>query len=321
MPGKIFISHDHRDKNLAVALAEAFSSAMEVEAKDNCFVSSRPDWGVPLGEQVVPSVERAIASSSVMVVLLTRNSVTRPWIYFEAGLCRASGKKTIVLRFPGYEMDLVPEFFRTLHHIDLSVLDNDIIGSFFDQIAKEVNNSGALKVMRRAFVTEFPKVFSGFKNKRQVCNVCFRRCNGVLEVLLIRNRINNSMEPGNKWHFPKEDSEGGSGQSDQAIARLVALYEANIESKVLGSIGDYKHWKTGELGPFHITAFFSEWVADDFINYPQSIGRNPGWYSEDVALEKVCENRPNEQVAQFYRILELAFRKYEDYKNGVLGSI
>ena len=78
---RIFISHIHEDKKLAVSIKEILEEAfINVEV----FVSS-DDEDMTERQKWFDSVEKALEEAEVMIVMCSENSVTRSWINFEAG--------------------------------------------------------------------------------------------------------------------------------------------------------------------------------------------------------------------------------------------
>lgn len=79
---KIFISHIHEDKDLAIKfknwIEESFLGQVEV------FASSYPN-DIKLGNKWLEEIEKNIFDSNILLVLANEISLTRLWIYFEAG--------------------------------------------------------------------------------------------------------------------------------------------------------------------------------------------------------------------------------------------
>ncbi len=100
----IFISHAAADRAAAQRLAAAIeASAPGVKA----FVASRAgdiradaDW--------LPEVQKALKEAGAFLVLLTRNSVSRPWVNFELGAAWFSKKPCLLVRAGGLKEAEVP---------------------------------------------------------------------------------------------------------------------------------------------------------------------------------------------------------------------
>lgn len=80
-PARVFISHVHEDADFAEAIAAWIEPNLLQGVK--CFNSS--SRGIPLGSQWLNEVSAALAGSAVMLVLVSHASLSRRWIYFEAG--------------------------------------------------------------------------------------------------------------------------------------------------------------------------------------------------------------------------------------------
>lgn len=87
-PPLVFISHDSRD----LALAEAFSGLLAtVSARTiRCFRSTDNSGGegIPYGREWHASLMDNLERASDVVCLLTRRSVTKPWVMYEVGAAR-----------------------------------------------------------------------------------------------------------------------------------------------------------------------------------------------------------------------------------------
>jgi hypothetical protein len=82
----IFISHDSRDH----ALAEAFSTLLHNVSMGvlKSFRSSdtKGTQGIEFGSEWFPTIKEKLLASSDVVCLLTKHSLDRPWILYEAGV-------------------------------------------------------------------------------------------------------------------------------------------------------------------------------------------------------------------------------------------
>src|SRR5437868_2039055 len=84
--GGVFISHVHEDKSLADAFAlllrDATSGALETYSSS----TTTGDGGIRYGTEWFQWIKDSISAADHVVALLTRSSLDRPWILFEAGL-------------------------------------------------------------------------------------------------------------------------------------------------------------------------------------------------------------------------------------------
>ena len=84
----VFISHDSRDAELA----ECFSALLRRISAGllKCFRSSdhKASEGIEYGAEWYPEIMKQLKGASDVVCLLTKRSVGRPWILYEAGVAR-----------------------------------------------------------------------------------------------------------------------------------------------------------------------------------------------------------------------------------------
>jgi hypothetical protein len=90
----VFISHVHEDSNLAKQIADqirqAFLNAVEV------FVASDGS-SIKGGDKWMQKIEDGLRLAQIVLVLVTRNSVGRKWVYFETGGAFFLGARVIPL--------------------------------------------------------------------------------------------------------------------------------------------------------------------------------------------------------------------------------
>jgi hypothetical protein len=81
----VFISHDARDCKLAKLFCKLVEGASQELIRTFC--SSR-DGDLKCGQEWYNGIMNNIGKSNAIVCLLTKNSVRKPWILFEAGLSK-----------------------------------------------------------------------------------------------------------------------------------------------------------------------------------------------------------------------------------------
>jgi len=89
----VFISHDARDAALAVAFARLIASVSAGILKTFHSSDRRPQQGFEFGVDWYPELMTRLSSACDVVCLLTKRSLERPWILYEAGV--AKGKHDI----------------------------------------------------------------------------------------------------------------------------------------------------------------------------------------------------------------------------------
>lgn len=114
-PTRVFISHAASDKPLALAIRELILQHLP-EAK--VFVASRAGH-ITTGEAWFSGITSELRSAEAHVVLLTRDSVNRPWINFETGAAWFSRRPLLTLTHRIAKGD-VPEPLRLLQLSSIS---------------------------------------------------------------------------------------------------------------------------------------------------------------------------------------------------------
>lgn len=84
----VFISHDTRDAELAEAFSKLLSSVSAGVLKSFRSSDKRGNQGIAYGVEWYPEIMKKLDDASDVVALLTKHSVDRPWILFEAGVAK-----------------------------------------------------------------------------------------------------------------------------------------------------------------------------------------------------------------------------------------
>lgn len=70
------------------------------------------------GERWDDKLQQALRESSIIVVILSENSVENPWIFFELGAAIADKKRIIPVLVGNVESKRIPSFLRRLQFIN-----------------------------------------------------------------------------------------------------------------------------------------------------------------------------------------------------------
>ncbi|HVX00658.1 MAG TPA: toll/interleukin-1 receptor domain-containing protein, partial [Candidatus Babeliaceae bacterium] len=92
----IFISHDTRDAELAEEFSKLLKSASSGALKSFRSSDKKGTQGIEYGEEWYPTIMDKIDEASDVVCLLTRNSIDRPWILYEAGVAKGKLDKKVI---------------------------------------------------------------------------------------------------------------------------------------------------------------------------------------------------------------------------------
>ena len=84
----VFISHDTRDAKLAEAFSALLKSVSAGVLKSFRTSDRKGNQGIEYGVEWYPEIIKNIQNASDVVCLLTKRSVNRPWILFEAGMAK-----------------------------------------------------------------------------------------------------------------------------------------------------------------------------------------------------------------------------------------
>ncbi|GAC1457123.1 MAG: hypothetical protein PVSMB1_06850 [Gemmatimonadaceae bacterium] len=93
---KVFISFDHGDR----AVAETMKSLIEHELKldKDVFMVTDPNQ-LRAGDDWLTVVKDGLSSAEVVLLMLSRRSIKKPWVNFEAGAGWLAGKRVIPVCF------------------------------------------------------------------------------------------------------------------------------------------------------------------------------------------------------------------------------
>ena len=100
----IFISHAAANSNIAEALAECLAAA---DSTIDTFVASRPG-DIRADENWIQEIEGTLREADAYIVLLTPESVLRPWVNFEFGAAWLSDKPFVCARIASLSFDEIP---------------------------------------------------------------------------------------------------------------------------------------------------------------------------------------------------------------------
>lgn len=100
----IFISHAVANRNIARSLADTLEAARE---DVTTFLASRPG-DIRADEDWLGGIERALQEAGTYIILLTPESVLRPWVNFEAGAAWFFQRQLVFVRIHALPTDDIP---------------------------------------------------------------------------------------------------------------------------------------------------------------------------------------------------------------------
>jgi hypothetical protein len=104
---RLFISHAHRDSEMAARLVDVITANVDVpEGELRC--TSVPGYQLDLGAMAPDVLRRELGSALCVIALLTPNSLANDWVLFELGAAWANVKGSIPLLAGGPEDRDIP---------------------------------------------------------------------------------------------------------------------------------------------------------------------------------------------------------------------
>ena len=92
----IFISHHSNDAEIAEAFSHLLKSVSAGVIKSFRSSDNTGNQGIPFGTEWYPTIMEKLDDATDVVALLTKNSISRPWILFEAGVAKGKLKTPLL---------------------------------------------------------------------------------------------------------------------------------------------------------------------------------------------------------------------------------
>src|SRR5687768_14547721 len=89
---KVFLSFIHEDRRVADALKNLVEHELAIQKE--VFLVTDQDH-LRAGDNWLRTIEDALKSSEIVLSLLSKRSITKPWVNFEAGAGWLAGKRVI----------------------------------------------------------------------------------------------------------------------------------------------------------------------------------------------------------------------------------
>lgn len=151
MKPSVFVSHTTAESRIAVWLKETLCDLL-LNAVE-FFVSSDRS-AIVGGDKWLDRIEEELNRASIVLILSSKSSITRPWINFEAGGAWMAGKRVIPICHSDLTIDSLPAPLSSLQVYDLSKYDD------FQSLVDTIASSAELKSPKIN-----PSVFQEFQTK------------------------------------------------------------------------------------------------------------------------------------------------------------
>jgi hypothetical protein len=119
---EVFISFIHEEAGFAKAVQAFITQILGVEAKP--FLSS-DKFQVYAGEKWLEKIMEELKQAKVVILMLSEESVKRPWVNFEAGAAWTRNITTIPVCFGGLSKEDLPKPYSSLQAVDLASFGDD----------------------------------------------------------------------------------------------------------------------------------------------------------------------------------------------------
>jgi hypothetical protein len=112
----VFISFIHEEEKVADALKTFLGEKLGKES--SAFLSS-DKWQIFAGEDWLRRITDELKSAKVVILMLSTQSVTRPWVNFEAGAAWTKGIPLIPVCFGGLSKERLPKPYSSIQALNL----------------------------------------------------------------------------------------------------------------------------------------------------------------------------------------------------------
>jgi hypothetical protein len=112
----IFISFVHEQKQVAEAVK--LFLLQKLETKSDIFLASDM-WAIYAGEDWLKRIKEELESAKVVLLMLSEEAVSRPWVNFEAGAAWLANKVIIPVCFAGLGVEGLPKPYSNFQGLSL----------------------------------------------------------------------------------------------------------------------------------------------------------------------------------------------------------
>ena len=113
---QVFISFVHEDEQVALAVQSLIKR--ELQLGDEVFLSSDKSQ-MFAGDIWLEKIKGSLVEAKVVVLLMSKRSVSRPWVNFEAGAAWLTNKKIIPCCFGHIDKEHLPHPYSSIHALNL----------------------------------------------------------------------------------------------------------------------------------------------------------------------------------------------------------
>ncbi|GJM14932.1 MAG: hypothetical protein DHS20C13_02590 [Thermodesulfobacteriota bacterium] len=156
----IFISHIGEEASLGIVLKDWIESTFS----GNCDVFLSSDINdIAAGDKWFDNIDEALNDSNIMIVLCSENSISRPWINFEAGCGWIKELPIISICYLGVSKSSLPEPLSRFQNLNLE--DDNFISDLFLSLKKHFNLTKIPKIDKKEMETELNRALEQIKTE------------------------------------------------------------------------------------------------------------------------------------------------------------
>jgi hypothetical protein len=113
---RLFVSFVHEDEKLASIVQELLQT--ELNLRDEVFLSSDKSH-IYAGDIWLQKIKEALSAAKVVILMLSKRSVARPWVNFEAGAAWLADKTIIPVCYGNLSKDALPHPYSGIQALSL----------------------------------------------------------------------------------------------------------------------------------------------------------------------------------------------------------
>jgi hypothetical protein len=113
---RLFVSFVHEDEKLASAVQDLLQT--ELDLGEEVFLSSDKSQ-IYAGDLWLHKIKEALSGAEIVILMLSRRSVARPWVNFEAGAAWLADKTVIPVCYGNLSKDALPHPYSAIQALNL----------------------------------------------------------------------------------------------------------------------------------------------------------------------------------------------------------
>jgi hypothetical protein len=113
---RIFVSFVHEDEKIASAVQDLLQT--ELDLREEVFLSSDKSQ-VYAGDLWLQKIKEALSSAEIVILMLNKRSVARPWVNFEAGAAWLADKALIPVCYGNLSKNVLPHPYSGIQALNL----------------------------------------------------------------------------------------------------------------------------------------------------------------------------------------------------------